>query len=525
MGSELADEEVKTAGPWSRLHDSSSPLSRVPGAARVAKNVYRSVADPGRPLIGRPGRTRVLSVGSAPTVQTIVDWSKKDGSRFTSAVIFGNIYSYDWSTATWTLVVTTANLATAAITLSSFERVSTLSFANVLVVSDGVNTMFSWDGTSGAGGLTKLTNAPVLFGPMTQHYGRIFGIKASDRVTLVWSEVLQPNTGYEAAGFANAWTVTQTDPDPMVLLIGSNDGLYVYRERSTTLLIGRPDLNFASSATRDAVDQSNGTASPWGAIQTSKAIFVPDADLRGQLFRPGGSPEPCWAGFADKVAALPRRASGIDARLKVLAVYHPTLNVYIVGVAAASTSAAMGVDTFLVYDASGEVPEPISIWTGWPETTAIAVVQNQNTNELTLMTGDGWGRIHLHGTPGGSTWDDDFTFLNALVVTNGTAAISHQVESQSLGFDFKRQWWFNRIDLDFGGLAGTYGIYYRTPNGQIAPLSLVVGAGVDVHAALGIEGEGRHISVGVNHAVLGEKFALYGLAVTAVPADVAPDSP
>jgi hypothetical protein len=166
-------------GPWNQMIDSLAPTARKEGAYKRGQNVYPMDSDVGESLVGRPG-TRVAGnrlVTFPSYVQCVVQFSH-GSDETTVAVAGGELYTFDWTAETWTKVVTTANLTTAGVTLSAVPRVACVTFGDSLFVSDQNNTPFLWNGTTGAGGLTKLTNCPPLYGQPTVHQARIFGIKA-----------------------------------------------------------------------------------------------------------------------------------------------------------------------------------------------------------------------------------------------------------------------------------------------------------------------------------------------------------
>src|SRR2546430_9136670 len=105
--------------------------------------------------------------------------------------------------------------------LSTTAAIDAVNFANKLIITDGINTPVAYDGTS----FTVLTNCPVLFGPPTVYYAKLFGITASDHHQLVWSEENDPTTGYTAGGFNNAWILGQTKQDAITRLLGTNAAL------------------------------------------------------------------------------------------------------------------------------------------------------------------------------------------------------------------------------------------------------------------------------------------------------------
>ena len=214
----------------------------------------------------------------ASVIQWIGDYPKEDGTFKTVCIADGEIWepgtiTSPWSGA-WVKKVSTANLTTASITLSATARVRCIAGNDYLVVSDGTNTPFQWDGTAG-GGLTSLTNCPVLYGQPTLHAGKLFAIKNTARGTFVWSEENDYTTGYEAGGYNNAWDFQQTSASSLTHIIGSNAGLHVIREDGYSMIFGSVDSEFVSSATYDAVSQALGSVSPDAAgVWRDRIVFL-----------------------------------------------------------------------------------------------------------------------------------------------------------------------------------------------------------------------------------------------------------
>lgn len=469
-------ETVVKDGPWRRLRDQMSPGTRVKGALSRCRNM---MPDPTGRLIWRPGQICLNPFaplgGATPgsPVQLIYSFVKKNGTRYTIAIANGRFYTYDWA-GTWTEILTTAELTAATITLSTTTRCSALTFADKLVISDGVNLPWTWDGTA-HGGLAKLTNAPVFYGPMTQYYGRMFGIKASDRTTIVWSEVLQPNVGYEV-GFANAWTVAQTDPNLLTAIFGTNDALYVFRAYSITELTGRPDTNFQSTATRDAVDLQVGTSSPWAVLPAAQGLFFLDSDYRGQLLRPGGALIPVWEDLAETLSAFDHEAPAAGAvadacaRGRVVGINYTPGDLALFAVRRIGAS-NLQLETILVYDTKPDVPTPVAIWdsTGaipplgdpW-RPTALAMVES-NAGVPTLFHGNHEGYVFQHGGPRDAQYGSTGN-------SQGAAALPviHEITTQPLTFDEKKEWIFDRLDISFTEILQPCTVWFsvETPRGR-----------------------------------------------------------
>ena len=226
-----------------------------------------------RPYIG------VTAPSASAEVQYIGDFPMEDGTWLTVAIAGGEIYKAvgfsGYAITSWTKLVSTANLTTAGATISATHRIRCVAGNDLLVISDGTNTPIQWDGSSGAGGVTVLSNCPVLYGQPTIHAGKLFGIKNAARFTFVWSEENDFTTGYEAGGYNNAWDFQQTSASPLSILIGSNAGLHVIRERGYSFVSGTVNADFVSAATTDAISATIGSMSPDGAaIYRDRIVFV-----------------------------------------------------------------------------------------------------------------------------------------------------------------------------------------------------------------------------------------------------------
>src|SRR5690606_28837825 len=251
---------VGRQGPWRGVRDTMDPPSRDPTLAFRMRNVFPLTPEIGSGVVGRPG-FRLAGERTGPTVQWIGQFEKSDGTDKTIKIAGGEIYEYDWLTDSWVLQVSQAEIAAAGGALETAGRVWAVSFADVLVITDGVNQPITWDGTSG-GGVAVLTNAPVMFGPPTVYYARLFAIKSDERSTIVWCEPGQPNVGWEAEGYNNSWTLRQTDQAPLFALCGTNAGLYYFRARSVGMILGAVDEEFRTTGTHEAVSESVGCTSP-----------------------------------------------------------------------------------------------------------------------------------------------------------------------------------------------------------------------------------------------------------------------
>lgn len=213
------------------------------------------------------------------------------------AISGGKFYTLD-SSGVPSEALSAANLSAASVTLASSGFIYAVPFNGQLVISDGANTPWMWDGTAGSG-ITKLTNAPVAFGSPTVHYAKLFFIKNTDRGTIVWSEENAANTGYEAGGYNNTWTIAQTGSRTLRAIHGSNEALYYWRAVGIGAIRGAVTSTFSADGTHDGISTEVGlggvTSYQHHPLAVGGHLWFCDADERPyRLSLGGGPPEPIW---------------------------------------------------------------------------------------------------------------------------------------------------------------------------------------------------------------------------------------
>lgn len=208
-------------------------------------------------------------------------------------------------------VIAAADLAAAGIVLSAVaSRIWTCLFNGQLIVNDGVNQPFAWDGVTAHGGLTKLTNAPArCFGQPTVYYGKLFFIKADPATgaatnVIDWSEENQPNTGYEAGGFNNSWALTQSGQGPVYALCGTNAALYYWRADSVGAIRGAVTPTFQGDGVQDDVSTSVGATVPQAVAAVGETVWFLDRWGRPHVFSPGEAPVSLWAQLSDAYGSV-----------------------------------------------------------------------------------------------------------------------------------------------------------------------------------------------------------------------------
>lgn len=510
------------AGPFTSLWDGADPTAAPPGAAKVLANVYCAPDGPGAPVVGRPG-FGLLGSAAAPlgsvgvrTVQFIGEFTSLSGTTRSIAIVGGKFYTVNWGTEVWTETLTAAHFAAAtggAVTLSTTARFGAAVLGNQIVFSDGTNTMWMWNGTAG-GGLTKLVNAPVLLpASMCVYYSKLFGIKATARGTMVWSEERDPATGYDVGGYNNAWDFDVTGTQPLTALAATNESLYVFRAREIASVTGRVNDDFETSGTRAAVSENIGTSG--FVLSTARGVWFCDTDGRPHLIAPGGGVVPLWQGCAETLQGINRTALGA-----VCIVPHPEIDAVLIGLPLGQAS---GPSHWLVYRQNGDtLALLVGIWSGWTSQTA-GLCLDANGRPTLVHGGDGDGFLYDHGHTDGARWDD----TRVITGTEVTTPIAHIVTAHpvrptvDMDVSWQRWTWLVRAVSE-----GPYTTRVRVPRGQNAPLSVTITGGTGSRLGVGRTGsfvlagevgEGR-VVVGLNqtgrwleptlsHSEAGQRFA------------------
>lgn len=489
------------------MHDSQDAQTADPKYALYLQNTYALDSGMGTRIIGRPGFVQTgtqLGDSGHRRVQGIYQFTKLDGTEYTCAIVGGKFYKYTWGTDTWT--EDTPGSATISQTAGCYFT----TFADVLIVSDGVNTPWQYDGSTD----TVLTNCPVLYGPPRVYYAKLFGVKNSERSTIVWSIENDPTTGYEAGGYNDAWTLGQTDQDPIYVLIPSNEALYYLRSRSIGAVRGAVDADFQNSGTREGVSTSIGTKSPDGVCVGDNTAYFMDADNRIMALdlSSGRLDDKIWVKLQETYGGWDETKASLGR-----ACFDPITGLALVGVVNDGDSEC---NRYVVIDTNTH--EPQGIWQGWTS-TAMATVKNASGQPV-IMHGTANGYIYVHGLPDGSTWNDQNNTTDG-----GTLAISHDVKGSILGSTMYEEKRFLRWDIllwleTANALTLQYATQRGTPTAQTKSLSAPASAR-EYHISAGINGAGRWIVPEITHSNGSEKFGLERWCIQAVPYSVEPDVP
>lgn len=427
------------AGPLMGARDASDPTTASPNLARRLLNARLAAGPPGSSQRGRPGCALMGSASGTVVQAGPMTWTLANGTRQTVRVVDGAIQTFNWASPAWTTVVSNANITSASGTLSTTARVKLLPFAERLVISDATNNALWWDGTTGAGGIDII---PKTFTDITVYYSKLCGPSGN---SLYWSEPGDALTGYDVGGYSNAWDIPGGYADVVRAVHGTNDGLYVFFERTTIGIIG-PSLD-STGGTRANVSPDIGTLSPHAVLETTKGVLFVDADANPWIVRIG-LPEPVglWSDCVAETQDVPR-----PSLPQAWAVYDEASSEYLIGL---STSGELSPTKWLAFNA--DTLQYNGLGTLNVEmATAGMVVDDDGVKRWAHSEASGGASV-VHGTPRNGPWTD--------YVAGDTVRIPHEVIWPRLDFDPERE--FRLTKGVFGIVAGSrFTVTYRTSRG------------------------------------------------------------
>lgn len=204
--------------------------------------------------------------------------------------------------------------------------------------------------------------SPTVYGGCLMFIADNISTTAS-RTWIGWSEPNQPTVGYQQTDYDNAWTLTQTDSDPLYAIVGTNAGLFYARAYSWGKLVGQPSLNFENNATNDAISTNIGTVSPKAVRVFGNYVYFLDAVGRPYRFAFGDAPEPLWLQLRSEYDAHVVAGNAVLSNVANYAwgVVEPNLNLYITGCWPLAATSPYSPTTLYVFDANSGVYE--GTWT------------------------------------------------------------------------------------------------------------------------------------------------------------------
>lgn len=315
----------QTHGPWLGVRDGPAMTEGDAQHAQAFKNCY--IEDPGNggAVLCRPGWQVMTTAGQLLGTpanrypQGIACYDPPGGISSATAsaslavagfpVVYAFVGGRMFTIANGVAIGLWGDVTPSNVTISpNAPFVWTVNFAGKLIVSDGVNPPWTWDGQTATyidWDLSGITSHTCAYGPPAVYYDQLFFVMntgtvggAGNRTTLIWSEPNNPTLGYiqTVAGFtyADTWTLSQTGSDDIQAICGTNTALFYWRKGSTGALYGSPALNFATTATHDAISQTTGTLMAKSVIQTDREIYFLDQTGRPHVILYGGYVTPIW---------------------------------------------------------------------------------------------------------------------------------------------------------------------------------------------------------------------------------------
>lgn len=494
----------QTAAAWLGLRDASDPVAAAADKLRRARNVIPLDATLGTAWVGRPGVRLLGPRVAVGRVQWVGQFTRAAAGgaivQHTLAVVGGLVYEFSWLTRTWALRALGGGLV-----LDAGAMVDGIVFANRLILSDGVHKPIAWNGAV----FTELSAAPVFYGPLTTYYAKLFGIMATDRRTIAWSNEADPAAGYITD---QQWTLAQSDSDPLTRLYGTNEALYVWRARSITAVGGAVDTDFQSSGTREGVSETVGTVSPFAVVSRDRQLFFLSSDARPHVLTPGGGVEDLWRDVRETVDAVPRALLS-----SALGTWNAALDMvqhHVRELGAAECSLGLWIDP--------SVGMPVSLCAGW-SCTALGEVLDGDERPL-MVYGSATGHVYVADTQDGVSLNDDLAPLDG-----GPHPIEHELTLPPMGPSVAVEKKFDRIDvlLRVTGALSNVTIDVETPYGEqtiaeavsvsgglaiwdvaLWDVALYVLIRPEVKLSVGVQAHGRWIAPRIRHSAMDETFGV-----------------
>jgi len=248
---------------WLGMHANKNVATPV-ATVSLAQNFYLD----GSKWRMRPGILQAGAQlrGGGNDIQAVGHFQELDGTAHTFCICEGYLFEYNWGTDSWgsgTL------LSGVSITTSTTAKLDWAVSRGRLIVTDGVNDPWMWDGAST---YTTLTAAPVSTG-VRVYYDKIFffGLAGTDAVVFEWSDEGDPTAGYSGAN--QDWQFAQTDTGAITNLVALNEHMNVFKEDSIADLRGAVEDTFQTDAVREGISETEGTPGQWNAIVVNGDVY------------------------------------------------------------------------------------------------------------------------------------------------------------------------------------------------------------------------------------------------------------
>ncbi len=363
------------------------------GILRRQQNYYLEEGE----LRGRPGTVQLGSNIASGKVQALPYFQERiSGTRHSLAIVAGELYEYTYATDTWAIV------STPGITISTTADIDWCVFNDRLVITDGVNKPWTWDGQSG---FQILNDAPVARNCTVYFLKLFFADLPAAPSRFMWSEEGDPTVGYlgphpNGGAFDNKWDFGQTDAGRIVALTGLNEALIVWKEDSIAAVRGPVEEQFQTSGVREGIDDKKGVISARSIIVRPTAVSYLATDGPKEIRGGIGKPIDLEQGRLDETWAELRRTDWAT----VPGLYDPIRRHDIWAMPLTSST----FDWMIAYssreDAARGLPDQgFSYFNGW-DVSCFGVYEDTIGMER-VVYGDGLGNVFYYGAP--DAWDDN----------------------------------------------------------------------------------------------------------------------
>lgn len=495
----MGDTPIAVAGPFQGVRTvTNAPYEDASKFLYDARNGYIRDAGNNSSWVARPGFTLANSSGlSGNRMQgscAHVDPATGTISRFFA--IGGALYS---SNDTFTAFT---DVTPVGITIDPFGyNVSFLSVGASLVVTDGTHRPWiasdlnntpitgTYIDIDGAGGAWSSWGKPTLYQDSVVFITQAVpvGSAIQSRVGIVWCEPNQPAVGYTQTGYTDFWNIIENGSDELWAILGTNNGLYYWRQNSIGLAAGTPSVNFSSTATRDAISSEIGSVAPWAIAIFDQNIFFTDIYGRPWMMQIGASPQPIWQQMYSVTVNAANVTNPGTIALTSAGGIVPELNQYVV---AAWSISNVGLRTLYAFDAfTGAYSGTWDV--GGGINAEVMVTQRNNIGEEIFCVCGGKAAV---GGAGGSGWVWILSRImdGVWVDTGNTHFNPPQFVTGAVGYAADRNFYPDTAtfiltstgDLSSVVVAGSYGTVFNNTMTVPAPPQTFL----QVRATLGLDG-------------------------------------
>lgn len=371
-----------------------------------ALNVYRD-SETEAAWRTRPPFTKLaaLQLGQALSRigQCVFQHTRLDGSEYSYLFVGGRLYEYLWATQEYIDRTPSAGLnAPGGFTIHQTNRIFCVTFNDYMIVSDGANRPWKWNAaTRQATYLTDLAKA--IYGPMWVYNATLWGILDTERNVAVWSEILNPDVGYENPSYNNRWVLGQTSQEQIEGAVATNAQIYALRNTTGVGISGAITEEFQTQGTVD--DYPNGMA--FGAAATllrhEQFIYFVDEQLRPMRIEPGDQFVRFWTDLWRTVETF-EVAEGSRASAVVI----PDLELIAFALPLKTEKAALSERPQNLYVFSMTTGRFMGVWThaSGASFRAVGLLKDVNRRLRTVFLDEaGYGRVLALGTDSGTSDD------------------------------------------------------------------------------------------------------------------------